>query len=101
MTKRLIDIVFTTFGIICFLPFFPIIALLIKLDSKGSVFYKADRVGKDMRVFKMYKFRTMIDAPLKKNDAVCAQFDPRVTNFGRFLRRTKLNGSIYNKKAKL
>ena len=59
MLKRIFDIFFSFFGVILVLPVFPIIALLIKLDSKGSVFYLADRVGKDMTPFKMYKFRTM------------------------------------------
>ena len=67
------------------------IVLFIKLDSRGPVFYFADRVGKNMKNFKMYKFRTMINSSLNVGDSVCPQFDPRVTTFGRLLRRTKLN----------
>jgi len=55
------------------------------------VFYLADRVGKDMKNFKMYKFRTMIDTPIEAGESVSPQYDPRVTTFGRFLRRTKIN----------
>lgn len=91
VAKRLIDILLSLIGLIILLPFLPIIGLLIKLDSKGPVFYLADRVGKDMKNFKMYKFRTMLDTPLKVGDSVSPQYDPRVTTFGRFLRRTKIN----------
>lgn len=91
MLKRFEDISLSLIGVIILLPFFPIIALLIKLDSKGPVFYLGDRVGKDKKIFKMYKFRTMIETPIKVGGSVSPQYDPRVTAFGRFLRRTKLN----------
>jgi FlaA1/EpsC-like NDP-sugar epimerase/lipopolysaccharide/colanic/teichoic acid biosynthesis glycosyltransferase len=91
VTKRIIDILLSLVGIILFFPLMPIFGLLIKLDSKGPVFYRTNRVGKDMKVFKMYKFRTMVDTPDDFGASVCPQFDPRVTFFGRFLRRTKLN----------
>lgn len=91
MVNRILDIILSLIGIALSLPFFPFIALLIKLDSNGPVFYLAGRVGKDMRYFKMYKFRTMIDAPIEVGHSVCPQYDPRVTFFGRFLRRTKIN----------
>lgn len=89
--KRLIDILLSLIGIIIFMPFMIFIILFIKLDSRGPVFYFADRVGKNMKNFKMYKFRTMINTPLNVGDSVCPQYDPRVTTFGRLLRRTKLN----------
>ena len=89
--KRLLDIILSIVGIIVCIPVFPLIGLLIKLDSKGPVFYKVKRVGKDMRIFKMYKFRTMVDTPIDFGDSVCPQYDPRVTFFGRFLRRIKMN----------
>jgi FlaA1/EpsC-like NDP-sugar epimerase/lipopolysaccharide/colanic/teichoic acid biosynthesis glycosyltransferase len=88
---RFLDIFFSLIGIVVIVPILPIIGLLIKLDSKGSVFYLANRIGSDMRVFKMIKFRTMMDMPMKVGESVCPQFDPRVTKFGRFLRRSKLN----------
>jgi len=90
-TKRLIDVLLSLIGIIIFMPVMIIISLFIKLDSRGPVFYLSDRVGKNMKKFKMYKFRTMIDTPLNVGDSVCPQYDPRVTSFGRLLRRTKLN----------
>jgi FlaA1/EpsC-like NDP-sugar epimerase/lipopolysaccharide/colanic/teichoic acid biosynthesis glycosyltransferase len=89
--KRIIDIILSIIGIILLIPLLPVISVLIKLDSKGPVFYLTDRVGKDMQRFKMYKFRTMIDSPVDVGQSVCPQYDPRVTTFGRFLRRTKMN----------
>lgn len=68
-----------------------LISLFIKLDSKGPILYLADRVGKDMKNFKMYKFRTMIDTLLYVGDSVCPQYDPRVTSIGKILRRMKFN----------
>lgn len=79
-------------GVFLVIPFFPLIAICIKLDSKGPVFYRCDRVGKDRRLFKMYKFRTMLEtAATGGGGSLCAKLDPRVTRFGRFLRRTKIN----------
>ena len=91
MLKRLIDILLSVIGIIFFLPLFPLVVLLIKVGSRGSVFYLCDRLGKDGKPFKMYKFRTMYNAPKPIGPNVCPQGDPRVTPVGRFLRRTKLN----------
>jgi FlaA1/EpsC-like NDP-sugar epimerase/lipopolysaccharide/colanic/teichoic acid biosynthesis glycosyltransferase len=91
MLKRLIDILLSLVGIILFAPFFPVIVLIIKLGSRGPVFYLCDRLGKDEKLFKMYKFRTMYTAPAPIGPSVCPQGDPRVTPVGRFLRRTKLN----------
>ena len=91
VARRITDILLSTVGIIFLIPLGSVIALLIKLDSKGPVFYLADRVGKDMKKFKMYKFRTMMETSACTGDNVCPQYDPRVTTFGRFLRRTKMN----------
>ena len=73
------------------MPLLPFIALFIKMDSKGPVFFLCDRVGKDGRLFKMYKFRTMCETPVQVGASLSPADDPRVTRFGRFLRRTKLN----------
>ena len=75
MIKRVRDIFLSLIGIIIVLPFFPIIALLLKLDSRGSVFYPGDRVGKDMKIFKMYKFRTMMETPIKVGESLSPQYD--------------------------
>ena len=89
--KRFIDIILSLFGLIIFSLFLPFIALLIKLDSKGPVFYRTDRIGKNFKRFRMWKFRTMIDTQIEVGESVSPQFDPRVTPLGRFLRRTKIN----------
>jgi len=91
MLKRSLDILLSLLGIIVLLPFWPVLALLMKLDSKGPVFYLCDRVGKDGKPFKMYKLRTMYETLGALGSSICAQGDPRVTPLGRFLRRTKLN----------
>ena len=67
----------------------PWIALLIKLDSRGPVFFLCDRVGLGGKIFKMYKFRTMYQTPLPLGGSVSPQGDPRVTPVGRFLRRAE------------
>jgi lipopolysaccharide/colanic/teichoic acid biosynthesis glycosyltransferase len=91
MIKRSIDIFLSMIGISITIPLLPFIALFIKIDSKGPVFFLCDRVGKDGRVFKMYKFRTMYETPVQIGSSLSPADDPRVTRFGRFLRRTKLN----------
>ena len=58
--KRIIDIIISLIGIIVLSPFFIIIAILIKLDSEGPVIYKHERVGKERRIFNIYKFRSMV-----------------------------------------
>jgi FlaA1/EpsC-like NDP-sugar epimerase/lipopolysaccharide/colanic/teichoic acid biosynthesis glycosyltransferase len=89
--KRLLDILLALVGIAAALPVFPFIALLIKLDSKGPVFYLCNRIGKNGEPFRMYKFRTMVETPACVGTSLSPQGDVRVTSFGRFLRRTKLN----------
>jgi FlaA1/EpsC-like NDP-sugar epimerase/lipopolysaccharide/colanic/teichoic acid biosynthesis glycosyltransferase len=89
--KQCIDFILALVGILSTLPFLPLIALIIKLDSKGTVFYCCDRIGKDGKLFKMYKFRTMYEMRGPIGDSVSPQGDPRVTPFGRILRRSKLN----------
>ena len=91
MMKRCLDLVLACLGLLLVLPFFPIIGLLIKLDSRGPVLYRCERIGKDGKPFKMLKFRTMFETPLPVGASVCPQDDPRVTPFGRILRRTKIN----------
>ena len=93
--KRLIDIIFALIG----MPFLGIILLFsiifIKLEDKGPIFYKADRIGKDGKIFKMYKLRSMkVDAPdirLKDGSTYNGKDDPRVTKFGKFARKTSID----------
>jgi exopolysaccharide biosynthesis polyprenyl glycosylphosphotransferase len=90
--KRLIDIISSVFFSILFLPLIPFIALAIKLESEGPVFYSQERVGKDKETFKLVKFRSMTASAEKESGAVWAQEkDPRITKVGKVLRRTHLD----------
>ncbi len=89
--KRLFDLALSSVVLAVYLVWLPFLALAIKLDSKGSVFYTQQRVGKGGRVFAVYKLRSMV-ADAERDHAVwCAPDDPRVTHVGRFLRRTRLD----------
>ncbi len=91
MLKRSFDLIVSLIGLIVLSPLFAVTAVLIKLDSPGPAFYRAERVGKDGRPFWMYKFRTMFVGADKMGPAITYRNDPRVTRLGRFLRRTKLD----------
>jgi len=91
MIIRMIDILFSLLGLLGLIIMLPFVALLIKLDSKGPVFYLGDRVGLNGKIFRMYKFRTMHETPDFQGPSVSSQGDPRVTTVGRALRRLKLN----------
>lgn len=89
--KRIFDLIFTVPGLIVLLPFFVLIALWIKLDSKGPVFYRQERVGKYGKTFRIYKFRTMVKNADKIGGAITIGNDPRITKVGRFLRKYKID----------
>lgn len=90
--KRAFDIVIATLGLVISLPFLLIIPMLIKLDSRGPVIFKQERVGEGEKVFTLYKFRTMIDEAEKDTGPVWSQEnDKRITRLGRFLRRSRLD----------
>jgi lipopolysaccharide/colanic/teichoic acid biosynthesis glycosyltransferase len=89
--KRLFDVLFSLIGLVVFSPLFVVIALLIKRDSEGPVFYRGVRVGKDSKLFRMSKFRTMVVNADQIGGASTSDDDPRLTQVGRFLRRYKLD----------
>ncbi|MGE4579991.1 MAG: TIGR03013 family XrtA/PEP-CTERM system glycosyltransferase [Desulfuromonadales bacterium] len=90
--KRILDVILSLTGIILFLPFAPIIAVMIKLDSPGPVLFKQLRVGVGEKTFHLYKFRTMRQDAEKNSGAVWAtEDDPRITRVGRFLRKSRLD----------
>jgi lipopolysaccharide/colanic/teichoic acid biosynthesis glycosyltransferase len=91
MIMRMLDILMSLLGLLGLIIMLPFVALLIKLDSRGPVFYSGDRVGLNGKIFKMYKFRTMQETPDFQGPSVSCQGDPRVTDVGRVLRRLKLN----------
>ena len=91
MAKRALDLVISIPGLLVLSPLLLVLALWVKLDSRGPVLYPGKRVGKDGRPFHMYKFRTMVMGAEKRGPAVTYRDDPRITAAGRFLRRAKLD----------
>jgi lipopolysaccharide/colanic/teichoic acid biosynthesis glycosyltransferase len=89
--KRPFDLFFSFVGISLFLPVGALIALIIKIDDGGPIFYIQERVGQGGRHFKMIKFRTMIRDADKIGSAITIGNDSRITRVGRWLRRFKLD----------
>lgn len=102
VVKRLIDIISSILGLILLSPVLLIVGILIRLESKGPVIFRQKRVGKDGRLFKLYKLRSMVvDAEeikkslLRQNEMSGPMFkmknDPRVTKVGSFIRKTSID----------
>ena len=104
--KTLFDFLFALFSLIIGLPLFMVIALLIKLSSRGPIFFLQERVGKNNKTFKCIKFRTMhpeaedlLENIINNNEQLRREFeenhkfkiDPRITSIGKFLRKTSLD----------
>ena len=89
--KRQFDLIFSLVGISLFLPVGALIALIIKIEDGGPIFYVQERVGQGGRHFKMIKFRTMIRDADKIGSAITIGNDSRITRVGRWLRRFKLD----------
>lgn len=90
--KEVVDLMFATITMLFFMMIFPLIALVIKLDSQGPVFYTQKRVGRKGREFKIYKFRTMFaDAEKTTGPIWSVKGDPRITEVGHWLRKTYLD----------
>ncbi len=91
MVKRLFDIVASGCGLFVLSPLFVILAIWIKLDSKGPVFYRQKRVGRDNRDFWLLKFRSMRVGADKQGLITVGGRDPRITRSGYFIRKYKLD----------
>lgn len=93
--KRLIDILVSVIALPFLIPVFIIFAPIIYFTDKGPIFYNAQRIGKDGKLFKMYKFRSMyVNAPdirLADGSTYNGEDDPRVTPIGRFIRKTSVD----------
>ena len=93
--KRLLDIVLCLIAFPIFILIYIPIAILIKVEDDGPIFYSGERIGKDNRIFKMHKFRSMkVNAPniLNKDGSTFnSKDDPRVTKIGKFIRETSLD----------
>lgn len=89
--KRAFDFVVALFGLLLLTLFLSLAAILIKTTSPGPVFYRGERVGRNGRIFRVFKFRTMISDAEITGPSSTADFDNRITPIGRVLRRYKLD----------
>ncbi len=90
--KRVIDTTLACIALVLLSPVFLILAVVIPLDSKGPVFFVQERLGKNGRIFKIYKFRTMVVGAIHIGAGVDTyEGDPRITRVGGFLRKTSLD----------
>ena len=97
--KRWFDVTMSLWGLVVFAPLLAIVSLIVKLSSKGPVFYIAPRVGQFGKLFNLYKFRTMfVGADKEKEGSITVDGDRRVTPVGRILRKTKIDElpSLFN-----
>ncbi len=102
LAKRIFDVGVSFAALILLIPIIPVLAVMIKLDTPGPVFFKQDRVGKNGKLFKFYKFRSMRQDADRQKDEIESlnekdgpifkvRTDPRITSVGRFLRRSSLD----------
>lgn len=104
--KRMFDVVVSALALLCLSPFLLIVVILIRLDSKGKAIFTQERIGKNGRLFKLYKFRSMVlDADkilfemLETDPELALEYkinkklrnDPRITKIGKFIRRTSID----------
>lgn len=92
MPKRIFDVLFALCGVFFLSPLFSTVSFLVKISSPGPIFFKQERVGRNGKIFKIYKFRTMQeDAPYIGNKFATPRDDPRITRVGYYLRRTNID----------
>ena len=91
MMKRLFDLGASFFGLILLAPIFVWAALWIKIDSRGPIFFRQERVGFQGSLFRIHKFRTMVSDAEKKGKQITVGADSRITTVGSFLRKYKLD----------
>ena len=89
--KRIFDFVTSLCGLIVLSPMFIVVAVLIKKEDGGRVFFRQTRVGQNGKLFKIYKFRTMVENAEKMGARVTRGDDPRVTKIGKVLRKYKID----------
>lgn len=91
LVKRTFDFLVSSIMIVFMMPVFIFLAILIKIDSKGPIFYRQERVTQYGRIFKIWKFRTMVQNADKIGSLVTVSSDPRITKIGRLLRGYRLD----------
>lgn len=90
--QRIFDIIFSFSALIVLSPLLVPIALILRVTGEGEIFYIQERIGKDRRIFKLYKFATMLkNSPWLGTGTVTVKNDPRILPIGKFLRKTKIN----------
>jgi lipopolysaccharide/colanic/teichoic acid biosynthesis glycosyltransferase len=89
--KRILDVVGSALGLLLLLPVLAVVAVIIKLDSPGPIFFRQERVGRGGRSFRIFKFRTMVVGAARAGTALTVRADTRITPAGIFLRRSKLD----------
>ena len=90
--QRLLDLFFSSIALISLLPIFILVAITLRLTGEGEIIFLQERVGKNKKLFKLFKFSTMLKAsPALGSGTVTLKNDPRVLPFGKFLRKTKIN----------
>src|SRR6516225_4098394 len=91
LLKRAFDLALASLGLLLLSPLLLLAAALIKLDSRGAVFFKQERIGRGFRPFLIYKLRTMVEHAPQLGPDITVGEDPRITRVGRLLRRTKID----------
>ena len=91
MAKRIFDVLMSSVGLLLLSPLFLIISIAVILESKGGIFYKQERIGKNGKPFKLLKFRSMYVGADKKGLLTVSGRDPRITRVGYFIRKTKID----------
>ena len=89
--KRVIDVVASALFLLIFFPVYAMIAVMVKLSSPGPIFYKQERIGKNGKPFYIFKFRSMFIDAEKSGPLLSSDFDPRITSWGRFMRKVRLD----------
>ena len=91
MIKRTFDIIVSFLGLVVLTPLLLLLALVIKLDSPGPIFFRQERIGRGFRPFFIFKFRTMVQNLSDQGRLITVGDDPRVTRVGRLLRKSKFD----------
>ena len=90
--QRLLDFIFSALALLVLAPLLLPIGLLLRLTGEGEIFFLQNRIGKDGKIFSLYKFATMLkDSPNLGTGTVTAKNDPRILPMGQFLRKSKIN----------
>ncbi len=89
--KRLLDLLIATISIIVLMPFFILVAIGIKISSKGPIFFSQQRIGTNSKPFQIIKFRTMVVDAEKNGPQLSSSSDKRITKFGKFLRKSRID----------